>query len=93
MRICPVCGEPMFSGMTNDDGDFYVHENCFKEFMDNEFGEGNWKSLSDDPDWDGNCDESGGYYIYKEDDSDKWYSTGIYYTEYFDDEEYEGECL
>lgn len=94
MRICPVCGKEVRSGMTTDMFDFYVHEKCFREYMDNEYGKENWKCYEDDKDWNGEHDASGGYYIVRDSDSDEWFQTGIYYTE-FDDYSYfeEGECL
>lgn len=33
-RICEHCGKPItFGCMTNDYGDFYIHEECFEEWM------------------------------------------------------------
>lgn len=68
MPRCPVCDEPIEFGCMWDDGTL-VHEHCFEEYMDKEYG--NWRQVSDD----GN----GGYY--EAWDGTEWYGTGIFYTE------------
>lgn len=73
VRICAVCGKPVFAGMTNQDGDFYVHEGCFEEYMDREYG--SWFAVNDD-----GC---GGYYMGCEREEPIGpYATGIFYTEW-----------
>lgn len=75
-RLCAVCGKPVKSGMTNADGDFYVHEACFKAFMDQNYS--TWFEVDDD-----GC---GGYYMGCEHDEPIGpYATGIFYTEWEDD--------
>ena len=85
MTFCDYCGKPVFSGMTTDDGDCHVHEDCFEEYMDDKYGKGKWKAIYDFPDYDlHNTDEYDGYYCYL-DDNNEWNGTGIYYTEWYDD--------
>lgn len=80
MRICEVCGRPVKSGMTNDGGDFYVHEECFEKYMDETYGKHKWMEINDDG--------YGGYYICSDDSVTGGYvGTGIYYTEWEDDED------
>lgn len=41
-RICDHCGKPItFGCMTNDYGDFYVHEECFEDWK----GKDKWKDV------------------------------------------------
>lgn len=85
MTFCDVCGKPVLCGMTTDDGDFHVHENCFEKYMNNEYGKGKWKAIDKFPDYDYSGDDGyGGYYCYL-DDNNEWNGTGIYYTEWEDD--------
>lgn len=80
-RICEVCGQPVHAGMTNQDGDFCVHEECFEKFMDELYGKRRWMEVNDD------C--QGGYYIASDDTvAGGHFGTGIYYTDWED--EYEG---
>ena len=78
-RICKVCGKPLIDGMYNDDRD-YIHEDCFKKYMDDLYGEGNWKHTED-----GEEDGCGGYYLVTSDGGKTWEGTGIYWTEWYDD--------
>ncbi len=80
-RTCEVCGKEMYGGMTDDYGDLYVCEECFENYMDMRFGKGKWKS-TEDPDEEDGC---GGFYL-TVDDEGKWEGTGIYYTEWEDDD-------
>lgn len=85
MTFCNVCGKPVLCGMTTDDGDCHVHENCFEKYMNNEYGKGKWKAIDEFPDYDYSGDDGyGGYYCYL-DDNNEWTGTGIYYTEWEDD--------
>lgn len=85
MTFCDVCGKPILCGMTTDDGDCHVHENCFEKYMNNEYGKGKWKAIDEFPDYDYSGDDGyGGYYCYL-DDNNEWVGTGIYYTEWFDE--------
>jgi len=85
MTFCDVCGKPVLRGMTTDDGDFHVHENCFEKYMNNEYGKGKWKAIDKFPDYDYSGDDGyGGYYVYLDEDNE-WIGTGIYYTEWEDD--------
>ena len=83
-RRCIMCGRPVFAGMTNADGDFYVHGGeCFEKYMDSVYGEHQWMMLGDDA-----TDGEGGYYIVTDDDAEEGFSgTGIFYTEWEDDED------
>lgn len=77
-RTCNHCGKPItFSCMTTDDGTLYVHEECFEDYMDKEYGKGKWMGL-------GNGEEHGcgGFYIHTADVIGGFEGTGIYYTEY-----------
>ena len=85
MTFCDVCGKPVLRGMTTDDGDFHVHENCFEKYMNNEYGKDKWKAIDKFPDYDYSGDDGyGGYYVYL-DENNEWIGTGIYYTEWEDD--------
>lgn len=79
-RICSVCGKPVTAGMTNADGDFYVHEECFEKYMDEAYGKHQWMEINDDGE--------GGYYIYSDESILGGYcGTGIFYTEWEEDED------
>ena len=80
MRYCTHCGKPIVCGMTTDDGDIYVHEECFEDYMNHTYGKGNWKETENDED-----DGAGGYYLVRDDENSEWYGSGIYYTEWYDD--------
>lgn len=69
-RQCQCCGEEKYDGMTTDDGDIWVCEDCFEKYMDETYGKHQWMSVPDD-----GC---GGYYMV----SDVYGAegTGIYYT-------------
>lgn len=74
-RICEVCGEPVLAGMTNQDGDFYCHEECFEKFMNEIYGKHHWMAVRDD----GN----NGYYLVSDANVvGGYYGTGIYYTDW-----------
>ena len=78
MRICEICGKKVIAGMTNDCVDFYVHEGkCFEKYMDKTYGKHKWMELGG-----GEEDGEGGYYIYSEDCAGGYMGTGIYYTEW-----------
>lgn len=87
MRYCTHCGKPIDCGMTTDDGDCYVHEDCFEEYMDKTYGKGNWKSTDGDKE-----DGAGGYYLVRDDENSEWYGSGIYYTEWYDDYDVSWSC-
>ena len=80
IRICAVCGKPVTAGMTDVDGNFYVHEgDCFEKYMDDNFGKHRWMEIVDD--------FEGGYYIASDDSTAAgYYGTGIFYTEWKDEE-------
>lgn len=72
-RTCEVCGEEHYDGMTNDDGDLWVCEDCFERYMDETYGKHKWMEIADDG--------SGGYYIYSMPSViGGYFGTGIYYT-------------
>ena len=82
IRFCTFCGGIMQSGMTDDDGDFYNHEECFPLDMDERYGPGNWREM---PTGEDGCPEEnvlGGYYEYR-DRNGKWEPEPSYYTEYY----------
>ncbi len=79
-HFCKVCGEVVYDGMIDPCGFDceYVHEECFKKYMDDTYGNGKWKPTDD-----GEDDGAGGYYLYLDDD--EWEATGIYYTTFWDE--------
>lgn len=81
-RTCLICGKKVNAGMTDEDWSFFVHSDCFPTYMDRQFGEHRWMGLG------GNAhDEFDGFYIVAADDREEGYcGTGIYYTEWDDDE-------
>ncbi len=81
-RNCEVCGKPVRSGMTDEEGSFYVHDGkCFEEYMDKTFGKGKWMGLGNDE-----VDELGGYYITTADVVGGYHGTGIFWTEWEEEE-------
>lgn len=82
-RKCAICGQPVYSGMTNADGDFYAHEgDCFVQYMNQTYGECQWMPLGG-----GVTDEEGGYYIATDNESPNGFSgTGVYWTEWDEEE-------
>lgn len=81
-RTCSVCGKKVTEGMTDDYGSFYCHEGkCFEEYMNETFGEGQWMILGGDVQ-----DELGGYYIVTACNEKGYEGTGIYYTEWEEDD-------
>lgn len=81
MRVCESCGRPVYAGMTNKDGDFYTHEGeCFYKYMDDTYGKHRWMAIEEE-------DEYGGYYLTAEKCCCGYIGTGIYYTEWYDEEE------
>lgn len=78
LRICEVCGKPVYDGMT--DLDVYLHEDeCFPKYMDETYGKHKWMQV--------NNDGEGGYYICSCDSMPcGYYGTGIFYT-IFEDED------
>lgn len=71
-RICEHCGKPItFGCMTNDYGDFYIHEECFEDWMNAKYGVHHW--IITDKGY------NIGYEILVNND---WESIDIYYTEY-----------
>ena len=78
LRICEKCGKPMQYGFTTDDGWHYFCEECFKDGMNELFGEGKWKASERE-----GCGEYGGCYDELLPDG-TWEDTGFYYTEWLD---------
>ena len=83
-RICMTCGKPMLDGMT-DLEDFYTHEGeCFEKAMDEIYGKHCWMTVNDDG--------ADGYYLASDDSLvGGCFGTGIFYTDWFDEEETEDE--
>ena len=81
-RICDHCGKPVHAGMTDNDGNFYCHEKCFPDYMDAVYGRGMWMALGNNEE-----DEYGGYYIITSNVVGGYEGTGIFYTEWEDDDE------
>lgn len=78
MRTCEVCGKEIHAGMTNGE-DMCVCEDCFEQYMDEMYGKHQWMEVNDD-----GCD---GYYIVSMFSVVGGYmGTGIYYTEWEEDE-------
>lgn len=82
-RPCAICGKQVNAGMTDNAGSFYVHEDCFEEFMNNTFGIHGWMMLGGEA-----TDDFGGYYLVTDwDEKSGFRGTGIYYTEWEEDDE------
>lgn len=83
MRVCATCGKKIIGGcMTDEFGDFYTHEGrCFTKYMDKTYGEHRWMELGGITD-----DGYGGYYIHTSDVVGGYEGTGIFYTEYEEDD-------
>lgn len=70
-RICEHCGKPItFGCMTNQYGDFYIHESCFDIWMNKKYGR--WRLKPNAP-------KDGPYYQVFDGD---WNDVDIFYTEY-----------
>ena len=81
-RPCAICCKQVNAGMTNNAYDFYVHEGkCFEKHMDETYGKHKWMALGN-----GEEDGYGGYYIYSADVAGGYDGTGIFYTEWDEDE-------
>ena len=81
MRICQTCGKKVTEGMTDEC--YYWHEGkCFESWMDKTYGKHRWMALGN-----GEEDGCGGYYIYAEDVPGGYMGTGIYYTEWEEEDE------
>lgn len=81
-RICDVCGKVVKEGMTDECYSFYCHEDCFEKYMDDRFGKHCWMKLGK-----GAEDGYGGYYLAAEDNNKAGFDgTGIYYTEWKEDD-------
>lgn len=76
IRSCEVCGKHLAQGFT--DGDLYVCEEHFVEYMDGEFNFWHQNDHEDDERWDG------GYYDAYDARENSWYDTGFYWTEWQD---------
>ena len=65
----------------NGDGFYCCEGECFEKYMDETYGKHRWMGINDDGE--------GGYYIYSDENILGGYlGTGIFYTEWFDDEEW-----
>lgn len=87
MKICETCGKPLIFGCyTDDEGSFYTHDDreCFFQHMDRTYGEHRWMELGN-----GEQDEYGGYYIYTANVVGGYEGTGVYYTEFTEEEIWE----
>jgi len=62
----------MKEGYTNMEGDIHVCNSCFSEYMNKRYGKDNWRQTEND-----GCE--GFYQVF---DTDKWYGTGIFWTEW-----------
>lgn len=83
IRFCTYCGGVMQSGMTDDDGDFYNHEECFPKDMDERYGKGNWRSMPEDENGETHENCLGGFYEYRDDEKSEWKPEPSYYTEWY----------
>lgn len=79
MTFCDYCNKPVLYGMVGNNECCHVHEECFEKYMDKTYGKNKWK-----PTENGEEEELGSYYLYTI-DGNKWYPTGIFYTEWWDD--------
>lgn len=76
VRRCKWCGKLVHDGMMNMEG-FYAHEDCFKPYMNEVYGPDGWRSSEDEL-------EDCGFYAVKE--GEDWVDTGIFYTDFEDDD-------
>lgn len=91
MAKCIKCGEVLVLGFYDpwDSGSRYICENCFEKYMDETYGEGKWNVVPE-----GEVDELGGYYEYvNENDASDKCGTGIFWTDFYDDDNIEEEML
>jgi len=72
IRECEECGKGIREGFTDMDGGLICCKECFNSYMDKTHGKNAWRETEDD-----GCE---GYYQYYE--SEKWYGTGIFWTEW-----------
>ena len=83
MRTCVTCGKKVEAGMTDDYGDFYAHEGkCFIKYMDKTYGKHKWMEKGD-----GEPGENGGYYLFSSEAIGGCQDSGVYYTEWYDEED------
>ena len=78
IHFCDHCGGIMQSGCTDDQGDFHTHEGCFVSYMNNLYGEGNWRELPGDE-----LNELGGWYEVRKSADSEWEPDGSYYTDWY----------
>lgn len=77
---CPHCGKRLYFDKGDvvevfDTPDGFIHKECFEEYMNEKYGEGQWRECEDDG--------MGGYYEFNYcGDGETWEGTGIYYTEF-----------
>ena len=83
MRTCKICGKLVTAGMTDGSGELFLHEApCFEQYMDKTYGKHCWTKIGGKA-----TDGFGGYYIVKDDNEPAGFrGTGIYYTEWEDDD-------
>ena len=87
MRLCVTCGKRVYGGMTMDSGYLYAHEGkCFNKYMNKTYGKHRWMMLGGTK-----MDAYGGYYICAADNENGFEGTGIYYSEWYGEEEDENE--
>ena len=83
MRICETCGQKVEAGMTNEYSSFYTHEGkCFTKYMNKTYGKHKWMEKGDVA-----PGENGGFYLFSSPAVGGCQDTGIYYTEWEDDDE------
>ena len=74
---CEVCGKEIRTGYTDECGTMHVCDDCFADYMDENFGRGEWMALGN-----GEEDGYGGYYITTADVPGGYEGTGIFWTEF-----------
>jgi len=79
-RRCVMCGIPLRDGMTDGEGFYCCEGECFEKHMDETYGKHCWMSVNDD--------FEGGYYIVSSDVVGGYIGTGIFYTDWYDDEDW-----
>lgn len=75
-RTCAICGCELLDGFT--DGDAYVCEEHFDEYMNRQFGI--WRNN----DHEGEEHWCGGYYDWYDPREDRWHDTEFYWTEWYE---------
>ena len=77
-RICACCKKEVGNaGYTDHEGSLYLHEECLVKYLNKTYQPLHWMITNDDG--------AGGYFMASDDDHN--FGTGIFYTEWEDDDD------